>query len=426
MSVKILVGSQWGDEGKGKITDILAADMDLVIRYQGGNNAGHTVIVGNKTFKLHLIPSGILYPKCCCVLGNGVVIDPEVLLAEMRNLEIQDIKVTPDRFKISSLAHVILPFHKMLDSYQEAKRYAEKIGTTGRGIGPAYSDKIVRRGIRIMDLLNKERLFKNINKSDWLKKFPNSSLNIKEVVDIYYDYGQKLKQYVIDSSLFINLAIEQNKNLILEGAQGTMLDVDHGTYPYVTSSNPLSGGACIGAGIGPHKIDSVIGICKAYVTRVGEGPFPTELNDNIGEYLRLQGAEFGTTTSRPRRCGWLDLVVLRYAIRVNGITEICLTKLDVLDGLKTIKICNQYKVDNLIYDEFPLELDTFSKCEPIYNELPGWDEDISKITNFNDLPINAKNYINYISDIAKIKISLISVGSRRNQTINLLPILAPN
>lgn len=422
MPVKVIVGAQWGDEGKGKITDILAAKVDLVVRYQGGNNAGHTVVVGDKTFKLHLIPSGILYDSCVCVIGNGVVVDPEVFLSEVASLKEKGINVSPDRLKISSLAHVILPFHKILDSKEEALRDEEKIGTTGRGIGPAYTDKIARMGVRIMDLLSKERLAKRIAKRNWPEVLKENCPVIDEVVDQFYEYGQKLKPYIIDSSLYINEAIDQGKTIIMEGAQGTMLDVDHGTYPYVTSSNPLSGGACIGAGIGPHKIDKVVGVSKAYVTRVGEGPFPTELNDDLGEYLRTRGAEFGTTTNRPRRCGWLDLVVLKYAVRVNGITEICLTKLDVLDGLKTIKICTKYKIDNQIHSNFPLDLDIFSKCEPIYDELPGWEEDISNITNYKDLPENAKKYIEYISEMTKVKISLISVGSRRNQTIKLLRI----
>ena len=422
MPVKVIVGAQWGDEGKGKITDILAAKVDLVVRYQGGNNAGHTVVVGDKTFKLHLIPSGILYDSCVCVIGNGVVVDPEVFLSEVASLKEKGINVSPDRLKISSLAHVILPFHKILDSKEEALRDEEKIGTTGRGIGPAYTDKIARMGVRIMDLLSKERLAKRIAKRNWPEVLKENCPVIDEVVDQFYEYGQKLKPYIIDSSLYINEAIDQGKTIIMEGAQGTMLDVDHGTYPYVTSSNPLSGGACIGAGIGPHKIDKVVGVSKAYVTRVGEGPFPTELNDDLGEYLRTRGAEFGTTTNRPRRCGWLDLVVLKYAVRVNGITEICLTKLDVLDGLKTIKICTKYKIDNQIHSNFPLDLDIFSKCEPIYDELPGWEEDISNITKYKDLPENAKKYIEYISEMTKVKISLISVGSRRNQTIKLLRI----
>ena len=324
MSVKVLVGSQWGDEGKGKITDILAENTDYVVRYQGGNNAGHTVVVGDRTFKLHLIPSGILYPSCCCVIGNGVVLDPEVFFNEIATLESQQIKVTPDKLKISALCHVILPYHKQLDAQQEDnRRVDEKIGTTGKGIGPAYTDKISRYGIRVIDLFSKETLIKKIQRRQWHKLLQSMTISIEEVADIYHAYGQRLKPFVVDASLFINEAIDGGKKIILEGAQGTMLDVDHGTYPYVTSSNPVSGGACVGVGIGPHKIDQVIGVTKAYITRVGEGPFPTELTDALGESLRMKGAEFGTTTGRPRRCGWLDLVVLRYAIRVNGITEIC-------------------------------------------------------------------------------------------------------
>ena len=317
MAVSVIVGAQWGDEGKGKITDILAEKMDLVVRYQGGNNAGHTVVVGDTTFKLHLIPSGILYDTCMCIIANGVVIDIEVLLKEMDTLKAQGITVTPDRLKISGFAHVILPFHKQLDSQQEAKRHAEKIGTTGRGIGPCYTDKVARTGVRIIDLLNKSRLTKKIQKQNWGVRLGSSDTEIKQIIDEMYRLGQTIKPFVVDSSLFVNEAIDSNKNIIMEGAQGTMLDVDHGTYPFVTSSNPTSGGACIGAGVGPHKIHDVIGVTKAYVTRVGEGPFPTEQDNAVGEQLMQQGAEFGTTTGRKRRCGWLDLVGLKYAIRMK-------------------------------------------------------------------------------------------------------------
>ncbi|NBV84073.1 adenylosuccinate synthase, partial [bacterium] len=357
MTVKIIVGAQWGDEGKGKITDILAEKMDLVVRYQGGNNAGHTVVVGDKTFKLHLIPSGILYKTVTCVIGNGVVLDPEVLFQEMATLRAQGIEVSPDYFKISSIAHVILPFHKLLDSKQEADRCENKIGTTGRGIGPCYTDKISRNGVRIIDLLNKDRLTKLIRQRNW-ETILNTNLDIDGIIEQYHQLGLRLKPYVTDTSLYINQAIDAGKNLILEGAQGTMLDVDHGTYPYVTSSNPVSGGACIGTGIGPHKIHQVIGVAKAYSTRVGEGPFPTELTENMGELLRQRGAEFGTTTNRPRRCGWLDLVGLKYAIRVNGLTEICLTKLDVLDECKSINVCTSYRTtDGTVLTELPLDYD---------------------------------------------------------------------
>lgn len=420
MSVKVIVGTQWGDEGKGKITDILAESNDLVVRYQGGNNAGHTVVVGDETFKLHLIPSGILNPKCTCVIANGVVLDPEVLFKEIETLSKQGVEVTPQNFKISSIAHVIMPFHKILDGRQEAKRDAEKIGTTGRGIGPTYTDKISRYGIRVMDLLCENRLEKRIKKHNWPALIPEHTLNIDDIVSEYAAYGKKLAPFVCDSSLFINQAIEAGKHIIMEGAQGTMLDVDHGTYPFVTSSSPISGGACIGAGIGPHKIDQVIGVNKAYITRVGEGPFPTELDDNVGNHLVERGAEFGTTTGRKRRCGWLDLVIMRYSIRVNGITEICLTKLDVLDGLDTIKVCVGYRINGDIITEFPLDLEDFSKAEPVYDELPGWKDDISQLTEYNELPKEAKDYANYISEKTGISIKMISVGSRRKQTIHLL------
>lgn len=423
MTVSVIVGSQWGDEGKGKITDILAEKVDMVVRYQGGNNAGHTVCVGEKTFKLHLIPSGVLYDTCICVIGNGVVLDPKVFFSEIDTLKTQGIEVTSERLKVSSIAHVILPFHKLLDNAQEAKRHEEKIGTTGKGIGPTYTDKIARAGVRVQDLLDKEKLTKRIKKHNWEQVFADQdNIDVDAVIDEYYELGQRLKPFVVDSSLYINKAIDAGKNIILEGAQGTMLDVDHGTYPFVTSSNPVSGGACIGAGIGPHKIDKVLGVTKAYVTRVGEGPFPTELLDETGEFLRTQGGEFGTTTGRPRRCGWLDLVVLKYAIRVNGLTSICFTKLDVLDGLKNLKVCTHYKTPEGLTDEFPLDLDVFSQAEPVYTELPGWDEDISQVTSYDDLPQNAKDYVEFVSKSVGVQIKMVSVGTRRRQTIHVLTI----
>ncbi len=415
MSVKVIVGTQWGDEGKGKITDILAEKMDLVVRYQGGNNAGHTVVVGEEVFKLHLIPSGILYDSVLSIIGNGVVIDPGVLIQEIDKLANQGIKIDENRLNISSIAHVILPVHRSIDSKQESMRREEKIGTTGRGIGPCYTDKVSRVGVRMMDLLCKDRLTSRLNKHPHI-----TDENFDEVLDTYLSYGDRLRPFIVDTSLKINQEIAAGKKIIMEGAQGTMLDVDHGTYPYVTSSNPISGAACIGAGIGPHKIDQVIGVTKAYSTRVGEGPFPTEEFDEINDYLRTKGCEFGTTTSRPRRCGWLDLVILRYAVRVNGITEVCLTKLDVLDELRTIKVCTGYKTPNGIVEEFPLDLETFSESEPIYDELPGWQEDISELTNYDDLPQNAKSYVKYISNILGVRISLVSVGSNRKQTIHLI------
>lgn len=417
MSVKVIVGTQWGDEGKGKITDMLAEKVDLVVRYQGGNNAGHTVVVGEDTFKLHLIPSGILYKSVCCVIGNGVVLDPEVLIQEMETLKSQNVSVDPSNFKISSIAHVIMPYHKYLDKAQENKRSEQKkIGTTGRGIGPTYTDKVARLGIRVIDLFDKSVLKQKIE--EHLNVYP--AMNVAEVLESYYGFGQVLKPFVIDSSLFINKAIKSGKKMIMEGAQGTMLDVDHGTYPFVTSSNPIAGAACIGAGIGPHKIDQVVGVTKAYCTRVGEGPFPTEQDGDLGELLREKGCEYGTTTERPRRCGWLDLVVLRYAIRINGLTEICLTKLDVLDGFKSIKVCTAYELDGQRVEELPLDLSSFSSCKPLYDELPGWEENISEMTQYEDLPLNAKNYVKYIRNIVNVPITLISVGSKRKQTIHYL------
>ncbi|MBT3261724.1 adenylosuccinate synthase [bacterium] len=420
MSVDVLVGTQWGDEGKGKITDILAANTSLVVRYQGGNNAGHTVVVGNDTFKLHLIPSGILYPNVCCIIGNGVVINPAFLLEEMAILKKKGITITPQKLKISSTAHVILPFHLNLDSAEETDRKQKKIGTTGKGIGPTYTDKISRNGIRILDLLSKKTLRKKIVNRNW-DNLISKSLDQEKIIEEYYQYGQRLKPFIIDTSLYINTAIDQNQNILLEGAQGTMLDIDHGTYPFVTSSNCTSGGACTGAGIGPNKINNVIGIAKAYLTRVGEGPFPTEQNNKIGQHLIEKGAEYGTTTGRQRRCGWLDTLMLRYAARINGLTEICLTKLDVLDQLQTIKICNQYQTaDGRIINELPLDLEVFKTCTPIYEEIPGWEQNISQITQYADLPNNAKKYVQYISKLVDVKISLISVGSKRKQTIHLL------
>lgn len=415
MSVKVLVGTQWGDEGKGKITDILAEHVDMVVRYQGGNNAGHTVVVGEKTFKLHLIPSGILYPSVCSVIGNGVVIDPGVLLQEMKTLEEKGVVIEPSRFKISCIAHVILPTHRLKDSKQESLRHEQRIGTTGRGIGPCYTDKVARIGIRMLDLMSKDRLEKRLQKQHDLSRTDRA-----EIVETYHAYGEALAPYITDTSLFINSAIAEGKKIIMEGAQGTMLDVDHGTYPFVTSSNPISGAACIGAGIGPHKIDQVVGVAKAYSTRVGEGPFPTEELGKMNDYLRDKGCEYGTTTERPRRCGWLDLVILRYAVRINGITEICLTKMDVLDDLKTVKICTGYRSNGETIHEFPLELDVFSKATPIYDELPGWETDISAITRYDELPLNAKNYVKYIANILGVPITLVSVGSKRNQTIQLI------
>lgn len=401
MAVIVIVGTQWGDEGKGKITDILSETADLVVRYQGGNNAGHTVIVGSEVFKLHLIPSGILFPNTTCVIGNGVVVDPLVLLEEMKGLRERGIKVTPENLKISSAAHLILPRHKDLDRKQEEDREeGKKIGTTGRGIGPTYVDKIGRGGVRLEVFLRKD------------------AAKIREIVGPeVFALREELKPYIIDSVKFVNDAIDKKKNVLLEGAQGTMLDVDHGTYPFVTSSNPTSGGACTGAGIGPTKIHQVWGVMKAYSTRVGEGPFPTELNDQDGEMLRQVGGEFGTTTGRARRCGWFDAVVVKHAVRVNGLTDLVITKLDVLDKLDKIKVCVAYEIDGQIVEDMPTDVELFSKAKPVYIEMSGWKKDISKVTKFSELPSEALQYIAKLQELVGVKVRLISIGPERGQTI---------
>ncbi len=425
MSVTVVVGTQWGDEGKGKITDLLAENMDMVVRYQGGNNAGHTVVIKDKIFKLHLIPSGIFYSKVLCVIGNGVVVDPKVLLTEIETLKKEGLKV--DNLRISSQAHVILPYHIKLDEAQEKKLEAGRIGTTCRGIGPCYVDKYNRRGIRICDLYNpevlKDKLAWNIEeKSFLLEKFygGKADLHIDDLLKLCADYAAALKPMVIeDLSSLIAKSIVKNKNILLEGAQGTMLDVDHGTYPFVTSSNPISGGACCGAGIGPNKINQIIGVIKAYVTRVGSGPFPTEILGKEGDDLREKGHEYGATTGRPRRCGWFDAVVAKHAAQVNGLTELAITKLDVLGGLKKIKICTAYEYEGKKIDYFPTDIFKLAKCKPVFEEVAGWEEDISNIKGYNKLPKNAKAYLDRLSQLSGVKISMVSVGAERGQTIKI-------
>ncbi|MDR1453417.1 MAG: adenylosuccinate synthetase [Candidatus Margulisbacteria bacterium] len=394
MTVRVVVGTQWGDEGKGKITDLLAEHADIVVRYQGGNNAGHTVIVGQEIFKLHLIPSGILFPQTVCVIGNGVVVDPDVLLEEIAMLRGRGVKVSPDNLKISSAAHLILAKHKKQDREQEAGRAADKkIGTTGRGIGPAYVDKIDRSGARLEIFLRQ-----------------NTPADLSE-------FQEKLRPYVIDSVKYLNEALAAGKNILLEGAQGTMLDVDHGTYPFVTSSNPTAGGACTGSGIGPTKIDEVWGVVKAYSTRVGEGPFPTELFDKDGEYLRAAGAEFGTTTGRARRCGWFDAVVVKHAVRVNGLTDLVITKLDVLDKLSKIKICTAYEIDGQTVADLPTDLELFSRAKPVYIEVDGWQKDTTHCRSFSELPSEALKYIARLQELLGVKITLVSTGPDRAQAM---------
>ena len=420
MSVTILVGSQWGDEGKGKIVDILSEKYEIVARYQGGANAGHTVEIGDKKYILHLIPSGILRKDVVCVIGNGVVVDPVALLEEIDLLEKNNISVK-GRLFISHNAHLIMPYHKLLDSISESGEV--KIGTTGRGIGPCYIDKYARKGIKIVDLLDRagleQKIKQNINeKNAILKKvYEREELSAAEIVKEYVEFDKTIDQYITDAPQYLNSAIAEGKSVLLEGAQGALLDVDHGTYPFVTSSSPTSGGACTGTGIAPNRITNVVGIVKAYVTRVGYGPFPTELLDEDGETLRKIGAEYGATTGRPRRCGWFDAALLKYSSMINGLDEVAITKLDVLSGFDNIKVCVAYELDGKILKSFPTDVERLSKVKPVYETLPGWKSDISKAKTFDELPENCKKYLNYISEKSNIKIKIISVGPKRSETI---------
>lgn len=424
MSNIVIVGMQWGDEGKGKIVDLLAEFADIVVRFQGGNNAGHTLVVNGKQFISHLVPSGILQGKIC-LIGNGLVVDPEVLLEEIDCLDKMGVEVGPERLKISEKAHLIMPYHKSIDLARENSKGKKKIGTTGRGIGPSYEDKATRRGIRFVDLLDKDVFSEQVRdilkeKNFYLEKYLSAKpLDPENIIDVYQGHAKRLDKYVTDVSVEINLHIKDGKQVLFEGAQGTHLDIDHGTYPYVTSSNTVAGNACCGAGVGPKEITGVIGIAKAYTTRVGKGPFPTELFDEIGDKIQEKGAEFGATTGRRRRCGWLDSVLLRNSIRLNGMTGIVITKLDVLGGLKSLNICTGYEYNGKIIHEFPTSLKILAACKPIYETLPGWPEDISGIREFNDLPENAKNYLDRIKAITKIPMAIISVGPGRDETIML-------
>lgn len=423
MSSVVLVGTQWGDEGKGKITDFLARQADVVVRYQGGNNAGHTVMVGDVVLQLHLIPSGIMYADKLCVIGNGVVIDPSVLFVELEDLK--QLGISAENLRISDSAHLIMPYHKALDSYEEEKRGFHKIGTTKRGVGPAYVDKYARRGIRVCDLFQPNQFARKVEQAldfhncVFSELFGAEKMNASEVVDSYLSYAERMKKYITDTSLLIYRAVRENKRVLFEGAQGTLLDIDHGTYPYVTSSQPVSGGAPSGAGIGPTEIDGVVGVAKAYCTRVGEGPFPTELKDATGGRIREVGKEFGTTTGRPRRCGWLDMVMLNYAVRINGLSSIVLTKLDVLSTLPVIRICTGYELDGDVIQEFPRDLTVLSRCKPVYEELPGWEEDIGGVRVKDELPANAKRYIDRVEELSGVKVSMVAVGPKREQTISI-------
>lgn len=417
----ILIGAQWGDEGKGKIIDILSAKADYIVRYQGGSNAGHTVVVDGSEYIFHLIPSGILHKGKISCIGNGVVVDPAVLLKEINGLISCGINIA-NRLKISSLAHVIFPYHKVLDELRESKR-ADKIGTTKRGIGPCYADKINRCGIRIVDLLNprvfKEKLKDNLTEKNIIlrKIYGYPEFRFDKIYRDYISYGKKLAGYICDTHILLNSASVRKKDILFEGAQGTFLDIDFGTYPFVTSSSASAGGACAGTGISPVRIDKVIGVVKAYTTRVGEGPFPAEFKDNLQEFIRQKGNEFGATTGRPRRCGWFDAVMAREAVLLNGISELAVTKLDVLDSLKTIKICTGYKYKGRLFKEFPYDLEAIRGARPVYKEVRGWQEPSTGITAYRNLPKNAKSYLSLLQGLLGAKVSMVSVGSSRDQTI---------
>ncbi|MBZ4655895.1 adenylosuccinate synthase [Thermoanaerobacter sp. A7A] len=423
MSTLVIVGTQWGDEGKGKITDYLAEKADVVVRYQGGNNAGHTVEKEGVQYKLHLIPSGILYSEKICIIGNGVVVDPASLIEEIENLQKQGISV--DNLKISDRAHIVFPYHIKQDELEEISKGKNDLGTTKRGIGPCYMDKSERIGIRVCDLLKpkvfEEKLRRNVEKKNKLFKelYGAEGFDFEEMYQKYLEYAEKIKPFVTDTTVLLYDLIKSGKKVLFEGAQGTLLDLDLGTYPYVTASHPIAGGVTVGAGIGPTMIDEVMGVVKAYTTRVGKGPFPTELFDENGEFLREKGHEYGTTTGRARRCGWLDAVILKYSVRVSGITHFALTKLDTLTGLKKIKICTGYKFNGRIITDFPASLEDLAQCEPVYEEFDGWEEDIQEAKTFDDLPYNAQKYIRRIEELIGIKAAIISVGPERNQTIVL-------
>lgn len=419
MGATVLVGSQWGDEGKGKIVDLISKGFEIVVRYQGGANAGHTVEIGDKKYILHLIPSGILRDNVICVIGNGVVIDPTALLDEIALLKQNNIDVD-GRLFISHNAHLIMPYHKLLDSINESGN--NKIGTTGRGIGPCYIDKYARKGIRIVDLLNRTELEKKIRanlkeKNEILQKIhSHAGLDVDAIVKEYLEFDLTIDKYIKDAPAFLNRAMDEGKSVLLEGAQGTFLDIDHGTYPYVTSSSPTSGGACTGSGIPPTRIDSVIGIVKAYTTRVGNGPFPTELLDDDGEKLRKIGVEFGATTGRPRRCGWYDAFLVAYSKMINGITSVALTKLDVLSGFEKIKVCVGYEVNGKKLKSFPTNVEQLIQVTPVYETLDGWNTDITNCEHYDDLPGKTKDYLDFISRQSGIKIDIVSVGPKRKQT----------
>jgi adenylosuccinate synthase len=427
MPAIVLIGAQWGDEGKGKATDLLGDRVHYVVRYQGGNNAGHTVVVGDEKYALHILPSGVISPNVIPVIGNGVVIDPKVLFEEIDGLEERGVNC--DNLLVSANAHLIMPYHRAIDKVSERFLGKAKIGTTGRGIGPTYGDKVARVGIRVQDLFDPGILEQKLeltlrDKNQLLTKVYNRrGIDAKRVAEEYVAYGERMRPYVADTSLVLSKALDENMNVLLEGAQGSLLDVDHGTYPFVTSSSPTAGGASVGAGIAPTRIGKVIGIIKAYTTRVGSGPFPTELLGEQGEWLRKAGGEYGVTTGRPRRTGWFDGVIARYATRINGVTDFFVTKLDVLSGLERVPICVAYDVDGTRHDEIPMTQTEFHHAKPIYEYLDGWWEDISQAKSFTDLPKNAQHYVKAIEELAGAPVSAIGVGPRRDQTLQLRELL---
>ncbi len=418
----VVIGAQWGDEGKGKLIDILSEKVDITVRFQGGNNAGHTVIVGNKEYVFHLIPSGILRAKKICVIGNGVVVDPQALLEEMDGLRKHGLSMSSEWLKISANAHVVMPYHRVMDQLREGKR-SQKIGTTGRGIGPCYSDKVGRMGVRIIDLLNprvlKAKLADNLNEKNdiFTKVYGFKNYDFSEIYNEYLAYGRRLKPYICDTALFLNQAVAAKKKILFEGAQGTFLDIDFGTYPFVTSSNATIGGVCPGTGVPPAKIGRVIAAVKAYTTRVGEGPFPTEFDKKMNEVIRAKGHEFGATTGRPRRCGWFDAVMVRYAIAINGATQLAIMKLDVLDDLKTIQIATAYKYKGRVYKDYSHDMDVQRSARPIYEQWPGWQTDTRQARWYHQLPLAARRYIQRLEELLEVKIKYISVGSKRDEII---------
>ncbi|ANE46048.1 adenylosuccinate synthetase [Paenibacillus swuensis] len=426
MSTVVVVGTQWGDEGKGKITDFLAESAEVVARYQGGNNAGHTIMIDEKKYKLHMIPSGIFYDNKICVIGNGMVINPAALIEEINYIHDNGFKT--DNLRISDRAHVIMPYHMVLDGLEEDRKGANKIGTTRKGIGPAYMDKAARNGIRIADLMDaaefEMKLRRIMEEKNQLIEsvYGTRGLEVDPILEEYLAFAEILRPYVTDTSVVLNDNIDAGKRVLFEGAQGVMLDIDQGTYPYVTSSNPTAGGVCIGAGVGPTKIRQVIGVAKAYTTRVGDGPFPTEQTNETGDWIREKGHEYGTTTGRPRRVGWFDSVVVRHARRVSGITGLSLNSIDVMTGLETVKICTGYKYKGEVIDYYPASLNMLAECEAVYEELPGWTEDVTGVRSLDELPANARHYLERVSQLSGIPIAIFSVGRNREQTNQVRPI----